>query len=56
MGAEISSVASTCFIITLVVRLPLSWRLLSPILTASQGLALGFVLLRVEAIVEGGDE
>ena len=49
---EISEVATTCFIITLVVRPPVASRLPSTLSRALQGLAIGFVLLRVEAAVE----
>jgi hypothetical protein len=63
-GAEIAEVASTCFVITLVVRaqaphsacLTHSGLVLADMLLATQGLAIGFVLLRVEASVQGDAE
>ena len=60
MGAEIAEVASTTFIITLVVRQPLAPPAVHAQLTRTrrvcQGLAIGFVLLRVESVVEGDAE
>jgi hypothetical protein len=65
MGAEITEVATTCFIITLVVRaadapppcfVRACARSRALMRFAPQGLAIGFVLLRVESIVEGGAE
>lgn len=49
---EISEVATTCFIITLVVRRPCDQALTALTRPRAQGLAIGFVLLRVEASQE----
>ena len=59
VSAEIAEVASTCFIITLVVRAceaALTPKRANFAVTGHQGLAIGFVLLRVEASVEGDAE